>query len=54
LIHQRLERQGALAGIGGGDQGFSDRHGRWDENGENRCRSSPVQLERCGRARSGD
>ena len=22
LIHQRLERQGALAGIGGGDEGF--------------------------------
>jgi hypothetical protein len=54
LIHQGLERQGTLAGIGGGDEGFSDRHGRWDGNRQNRCRSSSVQLERCGRVRPGD
>jgi hypothetical protein len=54
LIHQRLERQGALAGIGGGDQGFSDRHGRWDGNER---KSMPFIASSIGKvrpARSGD
>jgi hypothetical protein len=45
LVDQHLERQGALAGIGGGDEGFANFHG----GGVRRARQ-PRRVARSGRA----
>jgi hypothetical protein len=42
LINERLERERALAGVGGGDEGFADRHGRRGGGNERRSQRRRV------------